>query len=1015
MIKRLKKFLMPIKKPFRMKFFNVSPLVRITLGLIMLTLSLILIGDMLGLIPNANQNQLDYRKSISESLAIQLSVTVERQNQKELEWLLGTIVKRNKSIRSLGLKKYHQTLLAQTSQHQESWQLKEDEHSNLNQLNVPLYAHQQRWGTLQVNFEPEKTSLKELLTQPSLISMLLFILVFGLLLYWLFLKRVLSELDPSSVVPDRVRSAFDILTEGLIMLDTSERIILVNTSFEKISGIKSKELIGKNISSLNWELQEDKMGLMQQKFPWSLLFENKQTPPSSSIKFKTAYQELHTFELNIAPIKAPDQSFKGAIVTIDDVTELEKKNSELARILSKLETSQTEIERQNLELIELATKDPLTHLLNRRSLFQSMDNIFLEAQNDGGIVSCLMLDIDHFKSVNDTLGHAAGDIVIKAFADIISETIREVDVVGRYGGEEFVVALPGLDELEAAKIADDIRLRIMKRSFQEISPDLQVTSSFGVASTINDLWIPTKVVDLADQALYVAKTSGRNRVVCYSQIEQDHTADVEIVKQELPEQKEEQNIVEEATPSSLLQEELSCGTAHSLIVDRLAQAIKLADRNKSNVIILTIYIDTLQVINNTFGYHVASKLRQTALQRLKEIFRDTDFILPEHNISLSSAQDGNFIAILNNIEQTALSTWILKRMLKALSQAINIDGHEIVMTANVGGSVYPTDTLDQETLLTYSKIALQQSMNEGRGNFSFYNTKINQISKEQLYIESQLHLALERDELYIEYQPIINMKTGETQKLEALLRWKHPELGQVSPENFILIAEQSGLINRLGTWLIEHASKQLKIWHESGYEALQMSINLSTVQFNQEHLAEDIIQIVQQVGISPESIVFELTETSFIKNLEELIHIVNSLRKEGFSIAIDDFGTGYSALSYLRKLPISFLKIDKSMIDNFPDDINDVSIVSGLIGLAHNLDIGVIVEGVEHEKQLNALYDLSCDEVQGYLISRPLNPKEMYNFLESKHKRVQLTKMAKNSSPLEMKGPSLSELINPHQ
>jgi len=456
-----------------------------------------------------------------------------------------------------------------------------------------------------------------------------------------------------------------------------------------------------------------------------------------------------------------------------------------------------------------------------------------------------------------------------------------------------------------------------------------------------------------------------------------------------------------------------------MILDRLSQAINSAERNKHSVVILTIFIDTIQMVNSTYGHSFAEKLRKAAVERLSTIFRSTDSIIPEisfdKSISLSRTQDGNFVAILSDIQHTKVTTWVLSRMFKELSIPVEIEGKEIVMTANIGGSIYPADGGNHDKLLSNSKLALQKAVHEGRGAFLFFDQKMNELSKQQLYIESQLHLAIERDELYLHYQPIINMKTGRVEKVEALLRWKHPELNQVSPEDFIEIAEHVGLIRSIGLWVIQTATRQLKVWQDQGHPYLKMSINLSTTQFNQIELAETIIETVAKEDVFAESIVFELTETAFIKRLDYMIEVMTKLRNAGFSIALDDFGTGYSSLTYLRKLPISLLKIDRSVTENFPNDINDVSIISGLIGLAHNLGINVIAEGVEDEAQLNALHDLKCDEAQGYLISRPLDIKQFSEFLDSNHSR-RLIRKSHNSESLQYESsssPSLEEILNP--
>ncbi len=1016
---------------------NISPLHRITLGLLLLTISILLMGEMLGFVPNQREAELTARKAMAESLAIQISSQIADNKINKVNKLLNIIIKRNQYIRSVGLRENSKVLLLQTRGHEKNWLLKANEQSTMEQINIPIFSQQKRWGTLEVDFTPANQGFFQSLLDNSFFTMLLFVFIVGFILYLLFLKRVLSELDPSSVVPDRVRSAFDVLTEGLVMLDPSERVILVNTAFEKKLGITGKDIIGKNIANLAWTMTENKNSITSQKFPWSTLFETQEAPESTHIKLKTANHETLSLEINVAPIKAPNKSIKGAIVTINDITEIEKKNRELARILGRLEKSQEEITRQNIELIELATRDPLTHLLNRRSLFEGMNTLLVDAQNQAGIVSCLMLDIDHFKSVNDTLGHAAGDIVIKAFADIIQETIRDNDLVGRYGGEEFVVAMPGLTELEAAQTADKIRISIMNKEFKEISKELRVTSSFGVSSTTSGIWASDRLVDIADQALYIAKTSGRNRVVCYSQMDKEHTDANQTAQEDIMPQEESQElakvlevevektaVVKENENFKIVSRETSqtgCGTTHTVILDRLSQAMKTAERDKSNVVILTIHIDTIQLVNNTFGHHFSEKLRAAAVERLTDIFRSSDSIIPEidfnRSLSLSRSQDGNFIAILSNIQQTNVTTWVLSRMFKELSRPVEIEGKEIVMTANIGGSVYPHDADSHDQLLTNSKMALSQATLEGRGAFLFYDQEMNNISKQQLYIESQLHLAIERDELYLEYQPIINMKTGQADKIEALLRWKHPELNQVSPDDFIEIAEHVGLIRSIGLWVIKTASCQLKALQDNGFPNLSISINLSSTQFNRKELAQEIIECVRAEGISAKSVIFELTETAFIKRLDYMVHIMSILRDAGFNIALDDFGTGYSSLTYLRKLPISLLKIDRSVIEHFPHDLNDVSIVSGLIGLSHNLGIRVIAEGVEDEAQVSALHDLQCDEIQGYFISRPLGPQQLPEFLESTQNKRMMRKVnidATNRKSIQST-PSLSDILNPCQ
>ncbi len=1010
----------------RLSMRIISPILQITIGLLLLTLSLLLIGDLLGLVPNQKQSQIEARKTMAESLAIQVTFEVGQQRMEQATELLNIIVDHNEDILSVGLRSDTGTIVMQSDEHTTHWTARDDNRSTAEHVQVPIFAQSGRWGTLELSFIPLGTVWTDMFTGRSFAAMVLFIFVSGFIAYWLFLKRVLSELDPSSVVPDRVRSALDVLTEGLVILDTSERIVLMNASLKKKLGLLEEDLVGKHLSSLGWEMESDPVSLGTQKFPWTLLFETKETPPVTQIHLKTVNHGTLAFNINTSPIKTPDQKLKGAIVTIDDVTEIEKKNRELAQLLERLEKSKDEISRQNLELVELATRDPLTHALNRRALFEGMGSLLIETREHSDVLSCIMTDIDHFKLVNDNYGHGVGDIVIKVVAKILQEVGRSEDLVGRYGGEEFVVVLPGMSESEAVEVAERVRLLLIEERHEGFPNDLAITSSFGVSSTKSGVWDGDKLVDLADQALYVAKESGRNRVVRHSQMDLDHSEEESLVVPSVPHtpscrvesenktiEESETDTVDSDTKESITLVEMGLiersgeiplkvfdkmgDSARIVVFDRLTQALHLAQRSKTNLAVMTIYIDTIQTIKNTLSYASAEKLRSIAFQRIIETLRSSDSVMPESNthkdMTLSHSSDSEFIAILSDIEQAVTTTRAISRVLKELTAPVEIDGNEIVMTANIGTSIYPADGEYPEVLLANSNLALQAAIKEGKGVSIFYDQEMNTLCKEELQIESQLHQALEREELYLEYQPIVSMKTGRVEKLEALIRWRHPELGMVSPDAFVEIAERVGLIKPIGAWVIEAACRQLQLWQADGHPHLQMSINLSAVQFEQSELVEDILDIVSKTGVSPESIVLELTETALLKQLDNVINTIYRLHSAGFQIALDDFGTGYSSLDYLRKLPVDWVKIDRSYMEDFPNDIHDVSIVSGLISLSHALGMRVIAEGMEQESQLVTLRDLRCDQVQGYLMSRPLSVDDVTAFLSSTDSRRMIRKI----------------------
>jgi len=992
---------------------TISPIIRITVGLLLLTISILLIGDMLGLVPNQDKNKIETRKMMSESLAIQISTEVGSNRIQSVIMLLKALVERNEDILSIGLRNISEKTILETQGHQKYWK----DNEGINNVKVPIFGKKGRWGTLEVSYKPFGSFYEDLITGRSLVTMILFLLFSGSLSYWIFLRRVLSELDPGSVVPDRVRSALDTLMEGLVILDPSERIIFVNTAFQKRINLHEKELLGRNLSELSWEIDKNELSLENKKLPWTTLFETEEIPVLKDLKFRLTDDEILTFNVNVAPIKEPNQKIKGAIVTIDDVTELERKNRELAETLNMLELTKEEISRQNLELIDLATKDPLTGLLNRRALFEGFNSLLIEARNCADIVSCIILDIDHFKLVNDTYGHGIGDEVIRIFAKILQDGAGTDDLVGRYGGEEFVIVCPGLTEEEAAKEADKIRIKVCEKIHDGLPEDLWIAASFGVASTLSDEWKSDNLIDLADKALYIAKKYGRNRVVRYSEMDSvDEHIEVskptvsrvsKPIQEKVPRQGTlelvEVDLIDEDGEISLEAFDRVNTLSRTVILDRLTQAMKLVSRNEMTLTVLTIVIDNIQPISNALGYASAEKLRKIVYKRLIHIFRSSDSVIPEISIrkkvGLSRTSDGEFIAILLDIEQPSVTTWVVNRMLKDLAEPIIMDTHEIIVTASVGGSVYPVDSQHPEELITNSNIALQRSKQLGRDSFLFYNEDMNRLCKYELEVESQLHLALKREEFFLNYQPIINAKTGRVDKFEALLRWKHPKLGHVSIDSFIEIAENAGIIKQIGAWVTMKSLYQLKQWHDAGFKHLKISINLSPVQFNNKGLAEEIITITKKVGVSASSVVLEMTESALLTNYEDILNTLNKLDSAGFQIALDDFGTGYSSIEYLQKFPISIIKIDRSLINDFPESTQELSIVSALINLAHNLNMSVIAEGVEKETQLKGLIDIGCDEIQGYIISRPLLSKDTFKCLDSTDNRKMIRRLSVDLKP----------------
>lgn len=993
-----------------MKIAGLSPIVRLSIGLSLLTVSLLLIADFLGFTPNPKLSEFTARKEIAESLAVQVSADVMQGDIHAVTELMHSLQQHNKSILSLGLRTKDKQLISSAGDHLVHWQLADASASTITNVLVPIHGKDGRWGSLEISFTPLDSNSTIFERLGSTVTIIIFILTVGFFVYWLFLKRALNELDPSAVIPDRVSAALNILAEGLVILDNSGRIVFVNTAFERKLGQPSQTLIGTNLSELEWRSTDTDKPNELHTLPWQRLLDGFEAQ-HSNLKLYTQLKEHLSFAVNIAPIQTADGDTRGVVVTFDDVTELENKNIDLERALGQIKHSQQEITRQNRKLQVLATRDSMTGLLNRRSLFEGFATLLSEMEDDHDILSCIMLDIDHFKLVNDRFGHATGDVVIKSLAQILMETARSDDLVGRYGGEEFCIVLPGVDEKLAADIAERIRLVVNNVNTDGASGIIPYTASFGVSTVTGGKFTPEFIIDLADKALYYAKESGRNQVARWSLIKHkdqstkpntQHTIETTALTHNEPnsstDSKPQSNTSDNVVATQHLHqrivelEALIYGQKHHdfdlvnnasdfpnqiVMMDRIKQGIERSLRLKTLFAVLIIDVDAMQVIKNTLGETAVNKLINILAQRLKNTLRSADSVVIDGTTkigsNLSRTSNGEFVVLLMDMHKQEEATWIIQRLFNSLYEPVKIEATEIFLDTRIGVSVYPNDGTNPEVLLSHAGIALREAKTTlGKDICVYYSQETNEHAKSQLYMKGELHRAIERNELSIEYQPVISMSTGRIISFEALLRWRHPELGSVSPEVFIAIAEHSGLIEDIGNWVLEKACRQLKTWHDTGYQHLTIAVNCSVVQFRTPEFASKVMSIVEQAGLKPNVLTIEITESALIHNIKAAESNLNQLSLAGVCISLDDFGTGYSSLSYLKLFPIDIVKIDKSFLKGFPEQSHDAKIVSAIIAMVHSLGLHVIAEGVEVNAQLHALQHLNCDSIQGYLFSKPI-------------------------------------------
>ncbi len=407
----------------------------------------------------------------------------------------------------------------------------------------------------------------------------------------------------------------------------------------------------------------------------------------------------------------------------------------------------------------------------------------------------------------------------------------------------------------------------------------------------------------------------------------------------------------------------------SLFYDRIHHGLARAKRSNCKLALMLLDLDRFKYINDSLGHDAGDLLLKTFAHRLGESVRDMD--------TVARLGGDEFVVVLEGIQEVEDINSVANKMLSTLAKPVSIHGHEISSTVSIGVSLYPEDGDDTDTLLKNADIAMYKAKEAGKNNFQFYTEGMNATAVNFLLLENDLRRAIEHEQLTLYYQPQMDLQTGSLTGVEALVRWVHPERGLVSPANFIPLAEETGLIVPLGDWVLREACRQQKQWIQTGKYVGKVAVNLSPRQFRQKNFPDKVAQILLETELPAKYLELEITEGSAMEHAGETINQLNQLNQMGLSLAIDDFGTGYSSLAYLKRFPIQKLKIDQSFIHDIHVDQNDAAIAQSIIGLAHNMMLNVVAEGVENEQQADWLRQRGCDQAQGYLYSKPMAAKKL--------------------------------------
>ncbi|ARJ66706.1 hypothetical protein WV31_14020 [Magnetospirillum sp. ME-1] len=416
-------------------------------------------------------------------------------------------------------------------------------------------------------------------------------------------------------------------------------------------------------------------------------------------------------------------------------------------------------------------------------------------------------------------------------------------------------------------------------------------------------------------------------------------------------------------------DELTGLANRALLTDRLTHALTHARRDGSLLALVFIDLDHFKVVNDTLGHRIGDELVRVVARRIAASVREGD--------TVARIGGDEFVVLLCAPESEDVVAEVVTRLIAEVSRTVTVEGHELCVGCSVGISLYPRDGADSATLLMHADAAMYRAKDSGRSTFHFFTPEMNERATERLGLERDLRHALERDELRLLFQPQVDLASGQVVGAEALLRWDHPREGLVMPSRFIPVAEESGLIVPIGRWVLEHACRLGHSWTNAAGRDLRISVNLSPRQFRAKGLAREVETILQSHGGGRLCLELELTESTVMHDADEAAAILRKLKDMGVRLSMDDFGTGYSSLAYLRDFPFDMIKIDRSFVDSLHRGRGGEAIVRAVVGLARSLDLGVIAEGVETEAQKEFLTREGCDEMQGFLFSRPI-PAEAF-------------------------------------
>jgi diguanylate cyclase (GGDEF)-like protein len=899
---------------------------------------------------------LETRARISENLAVQLANLAGQNDAVAIKDTIDSIVKRNSELLSIGIRGLDGKLLVDSGDHASHWIEPTDGKSTATHLQIPLLNGEAPRGKIEMAFRPLAAPNNILGFSRTMIGLIGFISVAGMTGYYFILKRALREFDLSHAIPERVKAAFDTLAEGVLIMDEREIVLLANDAFVKNIYGNSQPLLGVRASDLPWV--QSSIAAANSALPWQIAILDGQSILGIPMGIHNQTGALQRFLVNATRIVDGKGIVRGVIATFDDITVLHQTNEQLNISIDQLHISQMKISTQNQQLQLLASSDPLTGCLNRRTFFAEAELRLQNALGRRDCLSLLMLDADHFKSVNDRFGHVVGDKVLVGLVEVMQQTCREGDLVGRYGGEEFCILATRRFEQEIERLADRMREAVARVTTWLPNGEC-VTVSIGIASLTHSQRDIADLVKRADEALYAAKATGRNRFVNWGNMP-PLTQAAMARRTSL-----DSNMGLYAAP---IANETS-GLPPLGLTPQYIDAIIQGDKGGRHFAIVCIALDNFGYFNDRHGRDVGDALLAEIGQRITKRFRRTD--------KLAHINNDEFLLLLDPFESKDQIESIVERILEELKRPFSIEGFELFSSCSVSVSVYPEHGRTYAELRKNADCAMYRAKRSSQGKAVYFDFNMTLEAAARMEAEQRLRLAIQDRKLCCAFQPKVDLRSEQVVGFEALVRWRGDD-GEIHlPEEFVGLAVEIGLIGQITNFVLDTVIKSMGRLDAAFGPGTSISVNIAPKLANDADFMLPLTRTLRDSQLA-DRIILELTEESWINEGLFQSEILPILHELGVRVSIDDFGTGYSSLGALAHINADEIKIDRSFISEIHKRPRNQSVLRAIASLGQALGMTIVAEGVETFEELAYLrVATNIRQAQGFYFSRPFFLEEM--------------------------------------